>query len=405
MNIQVPTDVSFIIDRFYENGYEAFMVGGCIRDSLLNKTAMDYDIATSALPEITQTLFNKTIPTGIKHGTITILINNMSYEVTTYRTEGKYLDNRKPDTVTFVSSIKEDLSRRDFTINAFAYNTKEGLVDYYNGLYDLEHKIIRTVGIADNRFNEDALRMLRAIRFSSQLNFTIEFDTYNAICNNSHLIKNISKERITSELCKILLSNHASLGLINLKNTELITYILPELSKSKYLGQAISIIDTLPKDISIRLASIFNKLDLSILPICLRRLTLDNSTSNKVTLLLSHYNDISLCKSKSDTKRLINKIGKDSIFDLLSLYEVYEGICLSQLRTYVNSILFNNDPIFIKDLDINGNILKENLDLKSGKIIGEILNHLLNLVIDEKIPNNISSLIKSAEEYTINLYK
>ena len=165
MNITIPSNVKYIIDEFYKNNYEAFMVGGCIRDALLCKTPKDYDIATSAKPEITEKLFKRTIPTGIKHGTVTVLIDNEPYEVTTYRTEGEYKDNRRPDEVYFVSDIKEDLSRRDFTINAFAYNSREGLKDFFGGLDDLNNGLIRSVGDANKRFNEDALRMLRAIRF------------------------------------------------------------------------------------------------------------------------------------------------------------------------------------------------------------------------------------------------
>ena len=166
MLINIPNNVQFIIDTFYKNNYEAFMVGGCVRDCLLGLTPKDYDITTSALPNITESLFEKTIPTGIKHGTITVVLDNENLEVTTYRTEGNYLDNRHPESVEFVSNIKEDLSRRDFTVNALAYNNKEGLIDYFNGIDDIKNKTIKAVGDPNKRFQEDALRMLRAIRFS-----------------------------------------------------------------------------------------------------------------------------------------------------------------------------------------------------------------------------------------------
>ena len=206
MLINIPNNVQFIIDTFYKNNYEAFMVGGCVRDCLLGLTPKDYDITTSALPNITESLFEKTIPTGIKHGTITVVLDNENLEVTTYRTEGNYLDNRHPESVEFVSNIKEDLSRRDFTVNALAYNNKEGLIDYFNGIDDIKNKTIKAVGDPNKRFQEDALRMLRAIRFSCQLGFKIDDSTYAAIKSNYKLIKNISIERIRDELCKILTS-------------------------------------------------------------------------------------------------------------------------------------------------------------------------------------------------------
>ena len=205
MTINIPTKVKMIIDKYYESGFEAFMVGGCVRDALLGRAPEDYDITTSALPNITESLFKKTIPTGIQHGTVTVIIEGENYEVTTYRTEGRYLDNRHPSDVQFVTNIKEDLARRDFTINAFAYNDKAGLIDYFNGFEDLNNQIIRAVGDADKRFQEDALRMLRAIRFSCQLGFSIEPSTLKAIKTNAKLIKNISMERIRDEFCKIII--------------------------------------------------------------------------------------------------------------------------------------------------------------------------------------------------------
>lgn len=403
MSITIPNDVSFIINTFYENGYEAFMVGGCIRDSLLNKAPMDYDIATSAPPKVTEELFLKTIPTGINHGTVTILLNNIPYEVTTYRTEGTYINNRKPNSVTFVTDIKDDLSRRDFTINAFAYNDKIGLLDYYDGFKDLNNKLIRSVGIADNRFTEDALRMLRAIRFSSQLNFSIEDETYRAISSNSSLIKNISSERINSELSKILLSDNASSGLAYLKDTQILYCIIPELYNKNDLDYSIKIIDKLPKDISIRLASLLNHLDLDCVSKLLKRLTFDNLTLNKTLLLLRNYSKISNCNSKSSTKRLMKDVGKDYILSLVSLYEVYENTSLPILNNYITVIIQNKEALTIKDLNINGSLLKETLNLSSGKIIGEVLNHLLDLVIDDIIPNTYSALISEAENFIKSL--
>ena len=394
MNINIPSDVQFIIDSFYNNGYEAFMVGGCVRDALLNKMPMDYDITTSAPPEVTEKLFSKTIPTGIQHGTITVVINNIPYEVTTYRTEGNYVDNRRPDKVDFVTDIKEDLSRRDFTINAFAYNNKSGLIDYFSGISDLNNKIIKSVGIANDRFNEDALRMLRAIRFSSQLDFSISTETYNAISNNASLLTNISYERIRVEISKILLSNNTFKGLTMLDETGILSYILPELTIDINPN-----IDLVPNNISCKLAALFKDYNVDLVSSILRRLTFDNSTINKTLILIKHYNDIDLCNSKSDCKRLISETGPENIFDLISLYESIEMANINIFRNHVTSILDNKDPLYIKDLNINGDTLTKELNLASGKIIGDILNHLLDLVIDDKINNDASSLLIEASKY------
>ena len=395
MNIIIPKDVQFIIDTFYKNGYEAFMVGGCVRDSLLNRNPQDFDITTSATPDITQSLFDKTIPTGIKHGTITVLINNIPYEVTTYRIEEEYKDNRRPDKVNFVTNVKEDLSRRDFTINAFAYNSKIGLKDYFQGIEDLNNKIIRTVGVASDRFTEDALRMLRAIRFSSQLNFSIEAKTYDAILNNYKLILNISIERITSEFTKILLSPNAYKGLSILDDTNILNLIIPDLTKYSFND-----IDKLPLDLSTRLAFILINTDLPTSNKILKNLRFDNKTIEKSLLLIREFNELSFCKSKIHCKKVINKVGRENIYYLLHIYEVlnkYHNVQV--IKSYIDSIINNNETLFIKELNIDGKILKNEIPNISGKEIGNTLTHLLNLVIEEKILNNASDLILEAKKY------
>ncbi|SFU38895.1 tRNA nucleotidyltransferase (CCA-adding enzyme) [Clostridium sp. DSM 8431] len=393
MLISIPKDVQFIIDTFYNNGYEAFMVGGCIRDALLKKAPMDYDIATSAPPEVTEKLFDKTIPTGIKHGTITVLINKMPYEVTTYRVEGKYSDNRKPDSVTFVSDIKEDLSRRDFTINAFAYNDRKGLIDYFSGNTDLKNRIIKCVGNADKRFKEDALRMLRAIRFSSQLNFDIDEKTYLAIKSNSKLIENVSNERMRVELSKILLSSNPFLGMKKLSDSSLLSKIIP------YNLNINNTLDKLNNSLVSRLAFLFLNLDLSLVKDLLRKMTFDNNTINKVITLTSSYKLIDSINSKVDCKRLIISCGKENVFDLIDLYEKTNNKDLSKVNLILNEIINSNEPLYIKDLAIDGNYLITNLKIKPGRIIGEILNYLLNQVIEDKIKNNNEDLILCAKNY------
>lgn len=393
MNITMPKNVQFIIDTFYENGYEAFMVGGCIRDILLNKTPTDYDIATSAPPEVTERLFTKTIPTGIQHGTVTVVIDKENYEVTTYRLESEYINNRKPSKVIFVSNIKEDLSRRDFTINAFAYNDKKGLIDYFQGNNDLNLGIIKCVGIANKRFNEDALRMLRAIRFSCQLNFDIEKLTYEAIEKNAHLISNISHERIRTEFSKILLSNNAYKGLSLLKSTGILNLIL---SLETNINPSI---DSLPKDLSTRLSFILLNNDLNEVNTALRTLTFDNSTIKKSISLLSNFDNISDCDSKYKCKKLIISVGKENIYDLISLYSTFTNTKLTNIELLINDIISNNDVLSIKDLNINGTILKDNFNLVNGKVIGELLSYLLDEVLKGNINNSESELLLSAKKY------
>ena len=394
MIISIPKDVQFIIDTFYKNGYEAFMVGGCVRDSLLKKEPHDFDITTSAPPEVTVNLFDNTIPTGLKHGTISVLINNVPYEVTTYRTDGEYIDNRRPDSVRFVTNIYEDLSRRDFTINALAYNHIDKLVDHFNGVNDLNNKIIRTVGDADKRYNEDALRMLRAIRFSSQLNFDIEDTTYNSIIKNSHLIKNISNERICSELTKIAMSNDFNKGFSMLQETEILKLIMPEINFISNKN-----IDSLPKDLSTRLSYLFINTDIDTTTNILKHLKFDNKTVSGVSNLLLAYPLISECNSVLKCKKLLQLITKDNIFNLLCLFEICNNTELTYIRDVVNTLIKDNCPLYIKDLNINGKILKENFSLSSGKMIGEILNYLLDCVMEEKVKNNSTDLLKATNNY------
>lgn len=445
MNITIPSNVKYIIDEFYKNNYEAFMVGGCIRDALLCKTPKDYDIATSAKPEITEKLFEKTIPTGIKHGTVTVLIDNEPYEVTTYRTEGEYKDNRRPDEVYFVSDIKEDLSRRDFTINAFAYNSREGLKDFFGGLDDLNNGLIRSVGDANKRFNEDALRMLRAIRFSTQLNFDIEENTLNAIKDNKDLIKNISAERIRDELCKILISNNVRTGLNLLKECGLLQIVIPEIVPSIGFDQknmhhfedvfnhTLSVIEKCPEDLNIRLAALLhdigkpdvffiddkgngrffghNTKSEKIARDILNRLRFDNKTIKSVCILVREHMNVLDNASNLAIKRLINRVSKENIYSLLALQKADilslkdPNVALykvSDMRTKIDNIIDSNTPLTVKDLAIDGGKLIKELQIKPGKLVGDILNYLLELVLKNPELNNYNSLITEAKKYKEN---
>ena len=444
MKINIPKDVNYIINNFYKNSYEAYMVGGCVRDSLLGVEPKDYDITTSAKPEETISLFEKTIPTGLKHGTITVIINSTPYEVTTFRTEGTYLDNRRPSSVDFVTDIKEDLSRRDFTINALAYNENTGLIDYFNGVNDIKNKIIRCVGDADKRFKEDALRMLRAIRFSCQLTFDIEENTLKAIKDNYKLIENISFERIRDEICKILISPNPSRGLELLKDTNLLELILPEINSlvdfspkctnhnRNVFTHTLRVIDNTENDLLLRLSALFHdvgKLN-TLTPFnnglfygfpghsiegaimskrILSKLRFDNNTIKIVSKLIEHHLvlNVDTMLTKYEVKKLLNDVGKNNISLLFKLQRAdinsldNPKIFLDKVNyteKLTNEILENNEPLTIKDLDITGEDLISNLGLKPGKIIGDILNYLLDKVLENPNLNSKEILLNLAKD-------
>lgn len=444
MNIYIPNEVKFIIDTFYNNGFEAFMVGGCVRDSLLNNSPKDYDITTSAKPEDTLSIFEKTIPTGINHGTVTVLINNNSYEVTTYRTDGNYLDNRRPSCVNFVTDIKEDLSRRDFTINALAYNKSLGLIDYFNGINDISKKLIRCVGDSDKRFKEDALRMLRAIRFSCQLNFKIHQSTLNAIIKNTKLINNISKERIRDELCKILTCDNASKGIDILQKSGLLAEIIPELNSlvnfsplsinhnRNIFAHTLNVINKTNNNLLLRLSALLHDVGkLNTLTLesdgiyrfpkhniegakmskeILKTLRFDNYTINSVTKLIEHHLvlKVNYIPTRYEVKKLLIEVGKDIIFLLFDLQSADIRSLdnpkpflkkVDYIKDTVSDILEKREPLYIKDLDINGEILLKDLNLSSGKIVGEILKYLLEKILENPSLNEKETLILLSKNF------
>ena len=236
MDIKLPKAVEYIIDTLEKAGYEGFAVGGCVRDTLLGRDPQDWDITTSAKPETVKKLFHKTIDTGIEHGTVTVMIDHVGYEVTTYRIDGEYEDSRHPKNVEFTTKLNLDLERRDFTINAMAYNHSRGLVDEFEGIQDLDRKIIRCVGDAGERFDEDALRMLRAVRFSGQLGFQIEEATRQAICERAKNLQKISAERIRVELTKLLISKDAG-QIREAYHTGILKVILPDIDRMMTIDQ------------------------------------------------------------------------------------------------------------------------------------------------------------------------
>lgn len=394
----IPSNVIYIINQLQNKGYEAYMVGGCVRDIILKRNPNDWDITTNAMPTETKEIFEslqlKVIPTGIKHGTITVRINNDSYEITTYRIDGEYKDGRHPDKVSFTNELKEDLKRRDFTINAMAYNLNEGLIDYFNGVKDINHKIIKTVGNPYYRFSEDSLRMMRAVRFSAQLDFHIDTLTKEAIKSLSYRLKGISIERIREEFNKILLNNPSYLYM--LRELRLLEYIIPELTIKnniekfeEYVAYSQDVENILYLRLTMILYEIEEYYDI------LKRFKYDNKTIKRVKVLIE--NKHSLRKSKEEIKRLLRVIGEDSFRDLLKLQRVLVGakqvgdisrhdVELEVIEKRFTEIMNNKECFHIKDMNINGNeIMSMGVE---GRKVGEILDILLDKVIDDNNLNN-----------------
>lgn len=442
MNIQIPSDVHKILDILDINGYEGFIVGGCVRDSILNKKPNDWDICTNCTPESMLDIFSvfTVIPTGLKHGTVTVVINGENYEVTTYRVDGEYTDGRHPKQVKFTNQLKEDLKRRDFTINAMAYNDKEGLIDYYEGIEDISNKTIRCVGNPFIRFSEDYLRMLRAVRFSAQLGYKLDEDTSQAIKELSKNIVGISAERIREELNKILTSDIPSEGIRLLQSIGLLKHILPELEfcvgfnqhsphhDKDVFNHILAVVDNTENNLILRLSALFHDIGkpgtfsidkenmghfykhdvkgAKTAKKVMKRLKYDNNTIDKVVVLvkehMSRYNNL----SDKAVKRLINRVGEENINNLFKLQisdtkgstKRHSIDDILDLKSKVEIILNEKQPLYIKDLEITGLNLIE-LGLPEGKKIGKVLKKLLELVLENPELNKKEILIEKAKIY------
>ena len=380
MMINLPNYVISALKILNDAGFEAYCVGGAIRDHLLGITPFDYDITTNAKPSNIISLFEKTVPTGIKHGTVTVIIDDFSIEITTYRTDGEYLDHRSPENVNFVSSVLEDVKRRDFTVNSILYHPKIGFYDPQNGISDINNKIIRTVGDPNLRFEEDALRILRAFRFSSQLGFTIESSTINSALQLAPTLRSISVERIFIEFKKIIISKSPNFS-----------SPLFELGTFEFLGISrcnLSKIDKLPNEFSLRFAYLCRSYNLNPTTI-LKNLKADNQTI-KDTENLYKILSSPVPKTKAEIKYLLRDYGLVSFSDFCSANSLYisENPILS---AQFNEILENNEPFCINQLDISGDDLKKHG--LSGIEIGQTLDRLLNHVIIDPSLNQKDKLL------------
>lgn len=354
--MQLPEQVKFIISELNKNGYEGYIVGGCVRDYLMDIPPHDYDITTSALPEEVKAIFPHTVDTGIEHGTVTVIIDKIGYELTTYRIDGEYKDNRHPEQVIFTDKLAGDLSRRDFTVNAIAYNDQRGYVDMFGGMEDIKKAIIKGVGEPSKRFQEDALRMMRALRFSAQLNFSIEENTMLALKENAQLIKNISIERIREEFFKLIISDHNE-RLDLLYDSGMLPYFLPELEQI-IVDKSISYstINTLSKDICVRLAYVFHTLDSDNVKKILHNFRTDNKT-NKITSQLVKYIDFEIT-DKYSLRKLISILGENTEHEI-EIMGAVKGIDTSKAKEMYSEIISAGDCCNLKSLAINGNDLKE----------------------------------------------
>ena len=407
MVINLPSKVKYIIDKLKASGFEGYAVGGCVRDSLLGKTPEDWDICTNALPEQIKTVFKneRVIETGIKHGTVSVIIDHEPFEITTYRTEGVYSDNRRPDSVSFVGNLIEDLKRRDFTVNAMAYNEDEGLVDIYNGQDDLKNKVIRCVGNPNERFLEDALRIMRAIRFSAVLGFDIEQKTKEAIFTEKNRIKNIATERINVEFMKTIMSDNP---IVLYEYKDVINVFLKNaLSVDKKVCQVIS---ELKKDKAIRLFVLMNSLykdekSIDNIKSALVGLKCDNKTIKRVLEIEDIYKK-DLPENLIECRKMVSVHDLGVVLDYVDIKKTFASVEKDEddikkcniVLGFLGQIQEKKLCTKIAELDINGAHL-EAMGIKEGKLIGKILADLLLEVIEERVCNTNKSLIDYCKKY------
>ncbi len=406
LHISMPTDVSHIIKVLEDNGHEAYAVGGCVRDAIMGRIPHDWDITTSAKPSQVKALFRRTIDTGIQHGTVTIMMGSTGYEVTTYRIDGNYSDGRHPEQVTFTKNLVEDLKRRDFTINAMAYNDRAGVVDEFDGTGDLEHKIIRCVGVATERFTEDALRILRAIRFSAQLDFIIAGDTADAIKALAANLKKISRERIQTELDKLITSNHPdriklvqAYGLAQyiFDNAKVISNSFSD--NSPTIFQNISdVMEALPTDHYMRWTAmtIYEDEPQSVL----KGLKFDNKTID-ICKRLHAMSKEHMPQTKPELRRMIVRFGKElfdeyvftfvTVLNDKGLYTLSSKKEIDIARSLYDEIIADKDCISMKDMAIKGADLIA-MGMAPGKSIGNILDKLFQKVLDDPSINTYEQL-------------
>lgn len=439
MEIHIPTGARKIIARLEQHGYEAYIVGGCVRDSLMGKSPSDWDICTSARAEEMMALFEdkRVIPTGIQHGTLTILAEDGAYEVTTFRIDGEYLDHRHPKSVAFTRELAEDLSRRDFTINAMAWHPERGLIDLFGGVEDLRDRLVRAVGDPVQRFNEDGLRMLRMVRFATVLDFDYDPATYDAVRKQGHLLQYISKERIQVELNKILLAAHPARGLEDLYTLGMYPYIIPLMCHTVGFAQrgghhfldvfehSLLAVGVIAPELVLRLTMLLHDIgkpfvwdsseslsydrfddhaavSANLAGKILRDLKYDNATRKDVVELIAHHNDILLPDpvnvrralarlGEVQTRRLVQvKVADLIAHDLAGEREKILAL-FAEISDVIDEVVARGDCTSVKALAIGGQDMMA-LGL-SGRAIGQMLNAALELVLEKPEMNTRETLL------------
>ena len=427
-----------VLQKLADSGFQAFLVGGCVRDMILGRDIHDHDITTDALPEQVINVFSgfTTVPTGLKHGTVTVLVNDEPFEITTFRIDGEYSDSRRPESVSFTRNLTDDLARRDFTINAIAMDIDGNISDPFHGCDDIKNKIIRCVGEPSMRFNEDALRILRAVRFSSVLGFEIEKNTSDALMNLRKNLDNISRERIRDELDKLICGKN--LVPVMLGYREIIAQIIPEMrpcfdfdQKSHFhmydvYEHIVRTIDSAPQDsVLFRRTMLFHdigkppkftvdengeghfkghaKISADMCRDIMKNLRYDNNSIEQTCLLVAHHSD----KIHNDIqiKKLVSEIGEDNFFMLMQIkrFDNY-GKCPFVLKEFeeferhenaLREFIKNNDCMHISQLEINGNDLV-NMGFR-GKAVGDMLKNILNMIIEGNLENKHDVLLEYAK--------
>ena len=434
MKLSLPEQVKTALSMLEKSGFEAYAVGGCVRDSLLSLVPYDWDITSSALPEQVEKVFEnfRIIETGMRHGTVTVLIDKMPLEITTFRIDGEYSDFRRPDSVTFTRSLSDDLSRRDFTMNAVAYNEKDGIVDLFGGQKDIENKIIRCVGDPDCRFGEDALRILRAVRFASVLGFEIEEKTDESIHKNKNLLKNIAGERIRVELLKLLAGRNVKKILLEYR--DVLAVFIPELvpifdfpqntpyHKYDVYTHTAYTVEASPNEPYFRIAMLLHDIgkpyclttgangvdhfyrhpekSAELASAILKRLKFDNAAAERAVKIIAEH-DAVIPKTEKSALKLLNRIGEETYRDIIKAkYADNEGKAeprkddrlLENMEELLDEIKKKGKCFSLKQLDINGDDIKI-AGISDGKKIGQALNFLLEGVIEGKCDNEKEQLL------------
>ncbi len=440
MTINIPEEVNFILKKLQDNGFEGYLVGGCVRDSIMGNTPHDWDICTNAKPEQTQACFSEynTIDVGKKHGTIGVIMHGGIYEITTYRVDGEYEDNRHPQSVEFTSNIKDDLSRRDFTVNAIAYNESNRLVDPFGGREDITKKLIKCVGNPIDRFGEDSLRILRGMRFASRFGFDIETRTAKAVHDCKSLLHNVANERIREELIGILCGK--SVEQILNEYRDVIAEIIPEITPCfdfeqrtphhcydvyRHIVHSVGVIEPDPL---LRMTMLMHdigkpqacttgyegrrhfkghpKISAQIADRVLKRLRFSNAFIADC-LKLVEYHDVRFSGNKRTVRRILGKIGRENMerlfkiqyADTMSQSDYNREQKLSNIETaknHLEEIIRDNECFSLKQLAVNGSDLIE-IGITNGKEIGDTLNYLFEKVLNEELENDRQALINAVK--------